>query len=67
MALFRPGRARRGEDPHQSTKILIFALGAAAGLAGIASGRDWLVIAGILILAVGVALRVIGSRGEDHD
>ena len=67
MALFRPGRARRGEDPHQSTKILIFALGAAAGLAGIATGRDWLVTTGILILAIGVALRVVGARNEERD
>lgn len=62
MSLFRPDRNRTGPDPHQSTRITLFTLGAAAGLAGIATDRDWLVLTGIAILAVGVVMRFMGER-----
>ena len=62
MALFRPDRRSSGEDPYQAAKITIFARGAAAGLAGIATGREWLVTVGIVILALGVLLRWRSKR-----
>ncbi|HEX7091489.1 MAG TPA: hypothetical protein VF192_15220 [Longimicrobiales bacterium] len=66
MRLFRPDRTRR-EQPDRllKLKMMIFALGAAVALAGIASERRELLLAAIIILAVGVLLRFIPSRGGD--
>lgn len=62
MGLFRPARDRRGTDPHLERKITIFALGAAFGVAGVATERAWLTWIGIAILAVGVLLRYRSPR-----
>jgi hypothetical protein len=45
-------------------KIIIFVLGASLGLAGIASGIEWLVTAGVIVLAAGIILRLAGSRAD---
>ena len=65
MGLFRPSRERRGPDPYQHWKTLLFAIGAALGLAGIFTERDWLILVAIAVLAVGVALRWLPRPGED--
>jgi hypothetical protein len=65
MGLFRPDRTRR-EQPDRllELKMLIFAVGAAVALAGIAYERRELILAAIIILAVGVLLRFVPSRGR---
>ncbi|HEY8519088.1 MAG TPA: hypothetical protein VIN61_03335 [Gammaproteobacteria bacterium] len=66
MGLFRPDRTRR-EQPDRllNLKMLIFAVGAAVALAGVAYERQALILAAIIILAVGVLLRFVPSRGDD--
>jgi hypothetical protein len=64
MGIFRPSRERRGPDPHLERKITIFAIGAAFGIAGVATGRSWLTWIGIAILAVGVLLRFRSGRDD---
>lgn len=63
MKIFRPSRETRGPDPFLNLKVVLFALGAAIGIAGIISGRELLVGIGVLVLAVGVLLRFL-QRGE---
>ncbi len=63
--------AREGRDPTPSQmrwlypKILLFVTGAAIGLAGMASGREWLVNAGVAVLAVGLLLRFLTRDRDD--
>jgi uncharacterized membrane protein YjjP (DUF1212 family) len=64
MGLFRTSREHRGPDPYQRWKLVIFALGAAFGLAGIGTGRDWMILSAIGILAVGVLLRFLRKRED---
>ncbi|HEY8469660.1 MAG TPA: hypothetical protein VIL18_08460 [Longimicrobiales bacterium] len=63
MGLFRPDRTRR-EQPDRllKLKMIIFAVGAAVALAGVAYERQELILAAIIILAVGVLLRFVPSR-----
>ena len=66
MGLFRPDRTRR-EQPDRllKLKMMIFALGAAVALAGMAIERRGLLLAAVIILGVGVLLRFIPARGGD--
>ena len=41
MALFRPSREHHGPDPYYHWKTIVFAIGAAFGLAGIFTDHDW--------------------------
>ncbi len=62
MKIFRPSREERGPDPFLNLKLILFALGAALGIAGIISGRELFVGIGILVLAIGVLLRFLQRR-----
>ena len=55
--MFRPSRAPRGADRWLPHKMLLFVIGAGLGVAGILSGRDWLINAGIVVLFIGLLLR----------
>lgn len=61
--VFRPSRESRGPDRFLDAKVILFALGAAIGIAGIISGRGLFVGIGILVLAIGALLRFVGGRG----
>jgi hypothetical protein len=60
MSPFRPDRGRRGEDRLLSEKMMVFVLGAAIGIGGIATGRDWLVYVALVLLVLGLAMRFVG-------
>jgi hypothetical protein len=64
VGLFRPSRTRRGSDPYYDWKVAAFSLGAAFGLAGIFTNRDYLVLVAVPILALGIALRWLPRRGD---
>jgi hypothetical protein len=64
---FRPSRERAGPDPHLDKKLVIFALGAAFGLAGMLTGRRILIVAGIAILASGFLLRLLPPPRTDRE
>jgi hypothetical protein len=64
MSPFRPSRAPRQPDQHLHIKMLLFVFGAGFLLAGIASGRDWLVGIAVAVFAAGVLLRLIGERRQ---
>jgi membrane protein implicated in regulation of membrane protease activity len=63
--IFRPDRSRRGADPAIGYKMLIFVVGAVAGIAGIALEMDWLIIIALLVLLCGLVLRFAARRRED--
>ena len=67
MGIFRPSRTVRGVDPYFRHKVIIFAIGAPLGIAGMSSRRDWLVALAIAVLAVGVLLRVLSARQRARD
>jgi hypothetical protein len=60
--IFRPSRERRGDDRLLELKALLFVVGASVGVAGMISGRAWLVWIAIAVVAAGVAVRLIGER-----
>jgi hypothetical protein len=60
--IFRPDRDRRGVDRDLDVKMLIFVVGAALGIAGMARGIDWLVYAAIVVLGLGALLRLLSRR-----
>ncbi len=64
MGLFRPDRARREPDRFLKLKMMVFAVGAAVALAGLAYDRRPLLLLAVAILAFGILLRFIPSRGE---
>jgi hypothetical protein len=47
--------------------MLLFALGAATGLAGIFLDRTWLVAAGTVFLAVALAIAIVGHKRRMRD
>jgi len=65
MGIFRPDRARREPDRLLKLKLVIFAVGAAVALAGLASDRRPLLLLATAILAVGVLLRFISSSDAE--
>jgi membrane protein implicated in regulation of membrane protease activity len=62
MSPFRPDRSRRSEDRLLGQKMLVFVLGAVIALAGLATERDWLVYAALLLLLLGLAMRFVGRH-----
>lgn len=60
--MFRPSRETRGPDPFLQWKIVIFVIGALAGLVGVATENPWLVWIGVAVLVSGVLLRAFGRR-----
>ena len=61
--IFRPSRARRN-DRFLDAKLLIFTLGAACALGGMALDLGWLVYLAIGILALGLVLRFLPDRQD---
>jgi hypothetical protein len=62
VSLFHSARSARGNDRFYRWKVLIFVTGGALGVAGMSSGRDWLVALGIAVLGAGIVLRMIDAR-----
>jgi multisubunit Na+/H+ antiporter MnhF subunit len=60
MSPFRPDRGRRGEDRLLGEKMMVFMLGAAIAIGGIATDRDWLVYVALGLLVLGLAMRFVG-------
>jgi hypothetical protein len=60
--IFRPSRAQRGDDRFVNQKMLLFAIGAVLGIAGIAFDLAWLRYLAIAVLSVGIMLRFFGGR-----
>jgi hypothetical protein len=54
-------------DPWLTAKVVVFTLGAALALVGMATGTDWLVGAAAVVLVAGVALRFASSRKTGDD
>lgn len=57
-------RSRREEDPHLEWKIVLFWVGAALALAGMAMERPLLVTVAIVVLVVGFLLRFLPSTSS---
>jgi hypothetical protein len=66
MTPFRPRREHVGPDPHLNIKLILFAVGAAFGVAGMITGRDWLLYIGIAILVAGALLRFRRPAPEEE-
>lgn len=62
MGLLGPSREARGPDPHLDIKIVLFMAGAALGIAGMASGRAWLVWLAFIPLAAAFLLRLFRPK-----
>jgi len=60
--MLRPDRTRRGPDPTLPFRILLFVLGAVAGLTGMATERIWLVTLGTVFLAAGLGIAIVAQR-----
>lgn len=61
-----PRRRRTGPDRFLHAKLALFFLGAGLFFGGVATGRDWAVLAAVGVLTVGLALRLIPA-GRDED
>ena len=62
MALFRPTREPRADDPLLPARIALFAGGAVCGVAGMATRMSLLVWVGVALLAAGLVLRFVSNR-----
>ena len=61
--MFRPNRDQpAGEDKWLIPKIFFFVAGAAFGITGMATGNDWPVTVGLLLLICGWILRFATNR-----
>ncbi len=67
MGVFRPDRERRDPDPWLEVKMGIFFLGALVGVVGMAMENRLVVLAAIVILAVGVLLRFVSPRRDEEE
>jgi hypothetical protein len=67
MGLFHASRDTQGDDRFLRLKVIIFVIGAALGIAGMSSRRDWLVATAIGVLAIGIVLRVLSARQRAHE
>ncbi|MGH7501263.1 MAG: hypothetical protein ACREL7_05830 [Longimicrobiales bacterium] len=70
--MFRPSRRRHGPDPTLRYRMLLFGVGAVAGLFGMATERSWLVLTGTVFLAIGLVVAIVANRkrlreGEQAD
>jgi hypothetical protein len=63
--MFRPSRENRGEDRFFEVKALLLVVAASLGIAGMASGRSWLIYAAIAFVAAGIILRIIAARQKE--
>ena len=59
--MLRASRERK-DDPFVYTKIMLFVVGASLGMSGMALDLDWLVILGIVVLAIAVIIRLASDR-----
>jgi len=57
--IFRPDRGERGPDPYLDAKTTLFAVAAVIAIAGMLTGRDWLVWISIALLALALLLRFV--------
>lgn len=64
MGLFRASRESPGSVRFVNLKVFLFAIGGALGVAGMTSGRDWLVALAIGVVGLGILLRFLGKRGH---
>jgi hypothetical protein len=64
MGLFRASRDNYGPDRFFYPKVALFSIGGAIGIAGMTSGRDWLVAIAIVVVGFGVLLRFVGRRRD---
>jgi len=62
-------RRSRREDPYLEWKVRLFSVAAVAGILGIYLEERWMVGVAIVILAVAMALGLLGGRGQpsSHD
>ncbi len=60
--MFWASRRRHDDARLLAPRMVLFVLGAGLGLAGMALEISWLVTAGIVVLAVGLALGLISRR-----
>lgn len=60
--ILRPDRRPRGADPTLPQRMSLLAAGAALALAGMLWQRDALVVAAIVVLAIGLGLSVAVRR-----
>lgn len=58
-------RRRSGPDRFLYAKLALFFLGAGLFFGGVATGRDWAVLAAVGVLIAGLALRFVGGRPEE--
>lgn len=58
-------RRRSGPDRFLYAKVALFFLGAGLFFGGVATGRDWAVLAAVAVLLAGVGLRLAGGRAEE--
>lgn len=63
--MFRASRARRSDDP--GLRMLLFAIGAVLGIAGMIFVIDWLVTAGIIVLGIGMVAGIRERRRGEGD
>jgi len=62
-ALFRPNRTGNA-SPHLEWRVGLLVAGAGLGVAGIYLDEEWIRLVGIALLAAGVAVRFLPSRGK---
>jgi len=60
--IFRPSRERRGPDRFLEAKMVLFAVGAALGIAGMITENRLIIWFALAVLLVGFALRFLGQR-----
>lgn len=65
-ALFRPDRSRKA-NPHLEWRVGLLVAGATLGIAGIYLDEEWLRLVAIGLLAAGVVMRFLPSRGGGSD
>jgi hypothetical protein len=65
--IFRPSRARRGDDPWLQQRTLIFLVGAALSIAGLVLDMGILINIAIVVLVIGAILGLVARRRADAD
>ena len=57
MGLLGPSREQRGPDPHLDAKIFLFLAGAGLAVAGMITGRPFLIWLAFVPLAIAIVVR----------
>jgi hypothetical protein len=68
--IFRPDRSRvPGEKELRWVypKVFLFLVGACLGIAGMTLHIDWLITAGVIVLAFGLLLRLLSRRADSGE